>query len=110
MFAIKEMRKRAKMTQADVAEKLGLTENGYYKWEHEERDISLKDAMRLAELFDCTLDELAGYSPPSGGVITQDERQIIDLYRSTDARGRTTIFAVAQAQRGIDPVRATRSA
>lgn len=99
MFAIKEMRQRAGLTQAQVAEVLGMSTKGYYKWEHEERDISMKDAITLARLFDCTLDELAGRTTPSGQSLAADERHLVDSYRATDDRGKATIKAIADSQR-----------
>lgn len=104
MFAIKEMRQRSGLTQAQVADALGMSTKGYYKWEHAERDISLKDAIALADLFACTLDELAGRVPPSASRLDDDERAIVDEWRSTDERGRAAIMAVARSQRGADAV------
>ena len=103
MFAIKAMRDRAGLTQAQTAEALGVTKKRYINWEHEEREINLRDAIRLTELFGCTLDELAGREMPKSA-ISLEEKQVIDLYRSTDARGKAAIAAVAASQRGADIV------
>lgn len=110
MFQLQRMRQLANMTQKDVAAVLGISAKGYYKWEHEERDISLRDAITLADLFHCSLDELAGRTPPTSAILNDDERTLIDAYRSTDARGRGTIAAVAQSQRGDALFRSARSA
>lgn len=98
MFAIKEMRQRAGLTQAQVAKVLGMSTKGYYKWEHCERDISMRDAITLAHLFGCTLDELAGRTPPSAVSLAADERHLVDSYRSTDDRGKAAITAIADSQ------------
>ena len=98
MFAISEMRVRAGMTQQNVADALGVTRSRYASWEREDRDINLDDAIRLADLFGCTLSELAGQKPPSVE-LTSDERHLVDSYRSTDARGKAAIAAIAESQR-----------
>ena len=60
MFAIKKMRMRAGLTQQQVADALGLKKGRYGDWERETREVNLRDAIRIADLFKCTLDELAG--------------------------------------------------
>lgn len=99
MFQIKRMRNRAGLTQQQVADALGISKGRFGSWEREDRDINLVDAVRLADLFRCTLDELAGYEPPSSA-LSASELQLIDDYRSTDDRGRRNIAAIAAAQRG----------
>lgn len=104
MFAIKEMRMRAGLTQAQVAQAIGRTESGYVKLEHEDRMLGLDDAIALADLFACTLDELAGRVPPSAPAIRADEAEVVEVWRSTDERGRAAIMAVARSQRGAGAV------
>lgn len=56
--AIAMMRKEKNMTQAELAEKMGVTDKAVSKWE---RDLSCPDVAtlpRLAELFGITVDEL----------------------------------------------------
>ena len=101
MFAIKKMRESAGLSQQDAADALGETKRRYGGWEREEREINLRDAIRLADLFGCTLDELANHHVerafPS---LTPDERALLAAYRSTDLRGRDTISVVAERQAG----------
>ena len=60
MFAIKLMRERAGLSQQQVADILGIKKARYGDWERETTMINLREAVRLADLFHCTLDELAG--------------------------------------------------
>ena len=104
MFAIKSVRERAGLTQQEVADYLGIKKGRYGDWERETREINLRDAVTLADLFECTLDELAGrdFSPPGLGdaPVSQGEGRVVALYRSTDERGQAAILAVAESQRG----------
>ena len=95
MFAIKKMREKAGYKQQDVADKLDVTIRCYGNWERETREINLRDAIRLADLFECSLDELAGRewngseAPPLSGA----EHDIVDAYRACDQSGQEAIQA-----------------
>lgn len=102
MFAIKKMRERAGMDQQEVSDALGVTKRRYGGWEREEREINLRDAIRLADLFGCTLDELANHHVerafPS---LSPEERELLDAYQSANPQGRAAIDAVARASSGV---------
>lgn len=101
MFAIKKMRDTAGLSQQDVADALGITLRRYGNWEREDREINLRDAIRLADLFCCTLDELANHHVerafPS---LSPEERELLDAYQSANPQGRAAIDAVARASSG----------
>ena len=58
-----QMRKMRKMTQEDVAEKVGVTRQAVAKWESGETVPDLDKCRILAELFGVSLDDLANYEP-----------------------------------------------
>ena len=102
MFAIKKMRDTAGLSQQDVADALGITLRRYGNWEREDREINLRDAIRLADLFGCTLDELANHHVerafPS---LSPEERRLLDAYKTANPQGRAAIDAVARASSGV---------
>lgn len=100
MFEIKKMRERAGLTQQEVADKLGIRKGRYGDWERETREINLRDASRLADIFGCTLEELAGReSPPEPeSDLTAQESRVLDAYRDADVIERRIIERAA----GID--------
>lgn len=60
MKALKELRRQQNMTQAELAQKMGVTQSLIAMWE---RDASMPSAGKLPELADllhCTIDELYG--------------------------------------------------
>lgn len=63
-FRIKELRKRKCMTQAQLAEKLGVTQSVVAMWEREANMPSAAKLPRLAAELDCTIDELYAREPP----------------------------------------------
>lgn len=97
MFAFQEMRVRAGLTQQQTADALGVSRSRYASWEREDREINLDDAIRCANLFGCTLSELAGQHHRDE--LAADERHLVDSYRSTDDRGKAAITAIADSQR-----------
>lgn len=59
-LALKELRKRAGLTQRELADRLDVDWRTYGSWERQERMISLVQACEIADELRCTLDELAG--------------------------------------------------
>lgn len=103
MFAIKQMRERAGLNQQEVADVLGVKKARYGDWERETTQINLRDAIRLADLFGCTLDELAGREwPRIEANLTPEERDLLDAYRASNPQGRAAIHAVADASVGME--------
>lgn len=102
MFAIKAMRQRKGLTQQEVADYLGIKKPRYGDWERETREINLRDAIRLADLFGCTLDELANHHVDSAfSSLSPEERRLLDAYKTANAQGRAAIDAVAGASSGV---------
>lgn len=70
---IKMLRKSQRMTQDDLANAIGATKRMVSSWERDEAEISLEWACAVADVFNCTLDELAGRDFNPGGY--PDKRQ-----------------------------------
>ena len=98
------MRKVLRLTQEDVAEKVGVTRQAVAKWESGDSLPDLETGMRLARALGVTLDDLTSYEPkeslglplpPKGkhffGVVTMGEK------------GQIVIPAKARKIMGIDP-------
>ncbi|MBR2835845.1 MAG: helix-turn-helix transcriptional regulator [Coriobacteriales bacterium] len=102
MLRLKEFRERNNMTQQEIADALGVSRTRYSNWESGYREINFIDACLLADIYNCTLDELAGRDFPQAPALTPAESTLLDTYRTTDARGRESIDSVATAQRGTD--------
>lgn len=94
-FAIKKMRMSAGMSQQEVAEKSMMPVRRYGSYERGERMVSLEDAVYIADALGCTLDELAGRTAPSVSRLSDAERELVSVYRRSDAIDRTLIERVA---------------
>ena len=58
-----QMRKLKRLTQEDIAEKVGVTRQAVAKWEAGETIPDLDKCKMLAEIFEISLDDLANYEP-----------------------------------------------
>ncbi|MBQ8946221.1 MAG: helix-turn-helix domain-containing protein [Lachnospiraceae bacterium] len=58
-----QMRKLLRMTQEDIAEKLGVTRQSVAKWEAGDSVPDLDKCKQLADIFGVSLDDLANYEP-----------------------------------------------
>lgn len=57
---IKEFRTKKGMTQKDLAIELNVTAQAVSRWENNEVEPSISTISQMAELFDCSIDELFG--------------------------------------------------
>lgn len=55
-----EIRKEKGLSQREVAEYLNTTQQQIYKYENGIQEITVRRFMQLADLYNVTLDELAG--------------------------------------------------
>ena len=73
---LKKLRKEAKLTQSQLADKLGMKQNAYVLWEQKATNPTLELLEKLADIYDLPIQELIK-NPDNGA-----EKQLIDNYRS----------------------------
>jgi len=99
---LKELRRSRRITQEQLAEMVGATKRKIGAWERGENDIPMDYAVAIADVLECSVDEIAGRK---SGVLAMQlnwaERQLVRMYRSMDAEGRnaTMEYAAYQAER-----------
>lgn len=65
---LKRLRQQHHYTQEELAEELGVSRQVIAKWERGESTPDLHFCVRLAELYDVTLDNLVNYDEQQAGV------------------------------------------
>ncbi|KKR14689.1 MAG: hypothetical protein UT42_C0021G0013 [Candidatus Falkowbacteria bacterium GW2011_GWA2_39_24] len=61
---IKELRLKKRLSQAEVAEKIGISRSSYIAFEQGKRDLSLAEASKIADFFGISLEEMeSGLEP-----------------------------------------------
>lgn len=87
---LKELRKNQKLTQKEVADKIGIARTTYVRYEKGEIHPPSEMTVKIANLFNCTTDYLLGISEtptPSKGTTTknnemsEDEQKILELFK-----------------------------
>ena len=57
-YSIKELRARKNWKQAECAEKVGTSATTWNAWEQDFSKVKLRDAVKVADIFGVTLDEI----------------------------------------------------
>lgn len=103
---IATMRKIKGIKQKDLAEKLGIKVDTLGTWERGKREFTFKDACAIADVLECTLDELAGRVPPyEPKYWTKDQENLNHYWESMNRTGRSALLESARLMSGSDDVR-----
>ncbi|HWR19091.1 MAG TPA: helix-turn-helix domain-containing protein [Clostridia bacterium] len=65
---LRQLRTRSRLSQEEVAEKVGVSRQAVAKWENGESLPDILNCDALAELFDVSLSELVYYDPEKEGI------------------------------------------
>lgn len=57
-YSLKELRARKNMTQAEVAENIGVSTQTYNAWEKDISNVAIGKVKALAEFFEVTIGEI----------------------------------------------------
>jgi len=84
---IKQARKTRRLTQAELAQAIGVRQEQITRWEKGLISPAKVHLAELARVFDCTTDWLLGIDAENGTQrraveLTPDERQLLELYRA----------------------------
>lgn len=94
---MKQIRVGLGLGQREVAEKVGMPVRRYGSYERGERSISLEDAARIADVLDCSLDELAGRNwRPGRNYADPRQAELNRCWESLDPERQDRIIASAQ--------------
>ena len=63
---LKNARKAARLTQAELASKIGITQSGYSDWERGETKIDSASLAKLSEILEVSIDYLVGKTNSTG--------------------------------------------
>ena len=95
---LRELREGRGLKVSQMIERLGVQDSRYRKWESNSAQIPLEYACMCADILKCSLDELAGRRVPSRPSMSEDERRMLDVYRSASDHGRALIDAVIDGE------------
>ena len=85
---LRELRKSRKLTQKQVSDVIGCTEQSYSRYETGEREPSIETLLKLSDFFGVTVDYLLGKKVVENSALTSYEIRLIELTRRVDDRAR----------------------
>lgn len=81
---LKKFRNKNKLTQHEVADKLGCADGTYVRYENGTREPSIDILISLADIFNVTVDEILEREP----MLSDYEIQLLNAARNSDERAR----------------------
>lgn len=85
---IKDIRTRKNLTQAEVANTLGVSSVVYSRYETGSRQPSIEVLIQMADIFGVTVDYLLGRQDVEDSTLSSFEQQLITASRNADERAR----------------------
>lgn len=83
---LKESRKQARLTQVEIAEKLGISQPAYASWERGTKKPTQENLVKIAQVLNVTVDYLVGNSDDE---ITNKELEDIEILFRKNSEGLT---------------------
>lgn len=100
---IKDIRTRKNLTQADVANALGVSSVVYSRYETGSRQPSIEVLIQMADIFGVTVDYLLGRQDIEDSTLSSFELQLISASRNADERARQDALNVLLTHSQIKP-------
>ena len=83
---LKNLRKQAHLTQVDVAEKLGISQQAYASWERGVKKPTQENLVKIAQILKVSIDYLVGNSDED---INDDELDNVEILFRMNSKGLT---------------------
>lgn len=90
---LRGLRDKHNFTQQEIAARLQLTRDAYSLYELGKRQMNYETLGMLADFFDVSIDYLLGRYEANPVLLSEDEQNVVNQYRTLDNRGKETIKA-----------------
>ena len=81
---MKSLRLEAKLTQKEIAEKLGISTAFYGQWETGKRNPASKNLQKIADFYEVSIDYLLGNTDEKKSSKFDDLNTVLDSFTSFD--------------------------
>ena len=88
---LKEARQRKGITQAELADALGITQQGVARWESGKSYPTVETLITLADFFEISTDSLLGRDVKKNLLFNDEEKKLVAGYRTLDKAKRQTL-------------------
>ncbi len=102
MNKIRELRLEKSLTQTELGEILGVNQTAIGKYERGELEPNCQNLIKLADLFECSIDYLIGRTDDFGNIsvpmnageqLSPAEKKLLDNYRKLNSKGKYRVEA-----------------
>ena len=113
---LKEMREAKGLSQAELAQKIGVGISTVGMWESTNRTPGAKTLQRLISYFGCSIDYLLGRTNdvytavPTEQNLTHDEKEVLELYSSLPPSRKEDLIIYLRALSGASDSTAKKKA
>ena len=90
---LKKLRQRKNITQAELANSLGITKQAVARWERSKSEPDIDTLKQLSVYFDVSTDYLIGNKNHNSN-FTDDEEKLLNGYRTLDSGKKQTLFSM----------------
>lgn len=105
---VRELRKRAKMTQEDLGKAAGVSQEAISQIENDRRPLTIDWMRAFARIFGVSTAEILG-DDDHPGRLSEEERTLLEHYRSANSAQRELVQRVAEPVATFGPAPADHS-
>ena len=91
---LKEIRTRRRLTQQQVADRIGCSSVVYSRYECGARQPPIETLLKLAEIFGVTMDFLLGRQDLEDSALSEYEKQLVRASRDADERAKNDALQI----------------
>ena len=91
-----ELRKAKKLTQDEVAQYMKISRQAYALYETNQRHMNYDSLHAFAKLFAVSIDYILGGENKNTESLTDEELQLVRIFRELDERGRLSVGALVE--------------
>ena len=102
-LSLREIRRRSGMTQDQLAKAIGATKRQVGAWERGENDLPMDYAWTIADLLQCSIDDIAGRKTlpiMPEFPLSVDEYDLLSTYRELSDSAKEALLTVAHTLAG----------
>lgn len=98
------MRKRAKLTQGQLGDRIGMSQEGVSQLENDKRPLTLDHMRAIARACSCSVADLLA-DPDNPDRLSGGERELLEAFRESPTQAQdfllTSAVAVAERRKGF---------
>lgn len=99
MLRFKQERELKNLSQNELADILGVSQQSISKYENGSREAGYDILIKMSELFNVSIDYLLGISnipkQETNNFLSPEEKEIVDVYRNLNADGKRILLGKA---------------